>query len=157
MERKDAFVLSVNISKGGIPKIPVESARVTLHGLEGDGHNHAKHDRLTQGVCLQDSEKLEELSREGYPLKPGTAGENLTVENLAVNRLPVGTRLKFEGGVLLEITRERPTCYVMDQINPNLKEAARGRHGMYAKVLEEGILRAGETIDAVPPEQFLPG
>lgn len=155
MRRQGSFILSINVSKGGIPKWPVESARVTVSGLEGDGHNHAKHYNPAQGVCLQDAEKLEELSREGYPLKPGTAGENLTVENLGVNSLPVGTRLRFEGGVLLEITRERPTCYVMDQIDPKLKEDARGRHGMYAKVLEEGTLRAGETIATILPEQVL--
>ena len=144
-------IVSINISKGGIPKLPVDSIRVSTAGLEGDGHNHAKHYNPIQAVCIQDIEKLNELSRIDYVLSPGKTGENLTVENLYVNSLPVGTRLQFSGGVVLEISKVRKPCYVMDAIDPQLKEDALGRHGMYAKVLREGILEVGETIQAVKP------
>lgn len=146
MQNNIPVVLSINISKGGIPKFPVSSIRLTVAGLEGDGHNHAKHNTPFQAVCIQDLEKLEELSQNGYPLSPGQAGENLTVENLHVNSLPLGTILKFSGGVILEISKVRKPCYVMDAIHPKLKEDALGQHGMYARVLKEGILEAGETI-----------
>lgn len=144
-------IVSINISKGGIPKLPVPSIRLTVAGLEGDGHNHAKHNSPLQAVCIQDIEKLNELSRNGYHLSPGKAGENLTVENLHVNDLPVGTMLQFSGGVLLEISKVRKPCYVMDAIAPRLKEDAVGRHGMYAKVVKEGFLGAGETIETIKP------
>jgi len=140
-------VVSINISKGGIPKLPVKFVNITEKGLEGDGHNHEKHYRLNQAVCIQDIEKLEELSAKGYPLSPGASGENLTVRGLSVNSLSIGTVLEFSGGVVLEITRVRPTCYVMDQIHPKLKEDADGCHGMYAKVVKEGRLKIGERID----------
>lgn len=52
-------VISINISKGGIPKLPVNSVRVSVKGLDGDGHNHEKHYRLEQAVCIQDIEMLE--------------------------------------------------------------------------------------------------
>lgn len=149
-------VLAVNISKGGIPKLPVDSINITEKGLEGDGHNHEKHYRLTQAVCIQDIEKLEELSTKGHLLSPGAAGENLTVRGLNVNSLSIGTVLEFPGGVVLEITRVRPTCYVMDQIHPELKKDAEGCHGMYAKVLEEGTVRVNDPIKVVksaPPSQ----
>lgn len=141
------YVISINISKGGIPKIPINSVNITEKGLEGDGHNHEKHYRLTQAVCIQDIERLEELSEKGYPLPPGATGENLTVRGLNVNSLSIGTILDFPGGVVLEITRVRPTCYVMDQIHPKLKEDAEGRHGMYAKVIKGGQLKIGEGIE----------
>lgn len=146
-ENHQPFVLSINISKGGIPKLPVDSVNITAKGLEGDGHNHEKHYRLTQAVCIQDMESLEDLGVKGYPLSPGTAGENLTVRHLKVNSLSIGTILKFSGGVQLEITRVRAPCYVMDQINPQLKEDANDCHGMYAKVLREGELKVGESIE----------
>ena len=142
-------VLSINISPGGIPKIPVDSIRVTISGLEGDGHNHVKHRTSFQAVCLQDIEKLEELNREGYPLSMGTTGENLTVQNLNVNTLPVGTVLKFSSGVVLELTKVRKPCYVLDSIDPKLKESIVGRCGAYAKVLREGILQKGEVIEVI--------
>lgn len=139
-------IVSINISQGGIPKLPVPVIRVTPSGLEGDGHNHPKHNNPIQAVCIQDIEKLNELSRNGYELVPGRAGENLTVEHLHVNNLALGTLLEFSGGVLLEISKVRKPCYVMDAIDLRLKEDAVGRHGMYAKVIREGFFHAGETI-----------
>ena len=120
---------------------------VTLSGLEGDGHNHAKHNDPIQAVCLQDLEQLEELTQKGYRLSPGTTGENLTVRYLNVNQLPLGTVLEFSGGVVIEISKVRKPCYVMDAIHPQLKTDTLGRHGMYAKVIKEGILRMGERIE----------
>jgi MOSC domain-containing protein YiiM len=144
-----AQVVSINISKGGIPKLPVESIRLTSAGLEGDGHNHAKHNTPVQAVCLQDLEKLAELSEVGYRLKPGEAGENLTVRGLNVNGLPIGTILNFSSGVVLEITKVRNPCYVMDAIDPRLKVDSLGRHGMYAKVIKEGVFHTGDTIEVL--------
>ena len=141
-----ARVVSINISKGGIPKIPVSMVRLTFLGLDGDGHNHTKHNTPTQAICIQDLEKLIQLSQNGYDLEPGQAGENLTVENLNVNGLALGAILEFSGGVILEISKVRKPCYVMDAIDPRLKDDAVGRHGMYAKVVKEGILKTGETI-----------
>ncbi len=145
-----ARIVSINISKGGIPKLAVPSVVLTLAGLEGDAHNHAKHNSPLQAVCLQDLEKLAELNSGGYTLSPGQAGENLTVENLNVNSLPLGVVLEFSGGVVLEISKVRKPCYVMDAISPQLKTDALSRHGMYAKVIKEGILTVGEIIMVRP-------
>lgn len=148
-EKHLSCVVSINISSGGIPKLPVDSVYVTFLGLKGDGHNHAKHYDPLQAVCLQDIEELEELNRKGYALVSGATGENLTVENLSVNKLPLKTVLGFSGGVILELTKIRNPCYVMDAIHPLLKEDAVGRHGMYARVIKEGLLRKGETIEVM--------
>ncbi len=150
LEQK-AYVVAVCLSSGGIPKLPVDVVSVTWAGLEGDGHNHEKHNRPTQAVCLQDIEFLEELRKEGFPLSCGTIGENLTVRNLYVQNLPVGTILKFSGGVVLELTKQRNPCYVLDTIDGRLKEAIVGRCGFYAKVLCEGSVKKGETIEVVIP------
>jgi len=87
MNRLKPTVISINVSKGGIPKLPIDSVKVMEKGLEGDGHNHEKHYNPLQAVCLQDIEMLDELRGEGYPLTAGTTGENLTVRNLNVNDL----------------------------------------------------------------------
>ena len=146
-------VISINISKGGIPKLPIYSIQVTTSGLQGDEHNHAKHYNPLQAVCIQDVEKLNELNQYGCDLFPGKAGENLTVENLHVNSFPIGTLLQFSGGTLLEISKVRKPCYVMDAIHSCLKDDAVGRHGMYARVLKEGILTTGEIIEVIKPLQ----
>ena len=149
-------IISINISAGGIPKRPLPQVKVDINGLEGDGHNHEKHRTPIQAVCLQDVEKLEELNREGYSLVAGATGENLTVMNLNVNTLPVGTVLHFANGVVLELTKVRKPCYVLDSINVSLKEDIVGRCGIYAKVLHEGAFTQGELIRAVLPAAVSP-
>lgn len=145
-------VISINISGGGIPKHPIETVFIKEGGLQGDGHNHEKHYRPIQAVSLQDVEKLVELRSEGYKLYAGATGENLTVSNLDVNHLPLGTRLKFSGGVEIELSKVRQPCYVLDSIDPQLKADIIGRCGCYAKVVKEGHLSVYETIQVVRPE-----
>jgi len=139
-------VVAVCTSNGGIPKLPRSSVCVSFSGFAGDEHNHAKHNNFLQAVSLQDEEVLEDLIKEGFHLKAGTTGENLVVRHLRVNHLQVGTILEFAGGVILELTKERKPCYVLDAIDPRLKEVIACRCGFYAKVLREGLIAAGEII-----------
>ena len=145
------YIVSINISLGGVPKLPVDSIYVSYSGFKGDGHNHAKHYDPIQAVCLQDIEQLEGLNLKGYALAPGSTGENLTAKNLHVNKLPLKAVLRFSGGVVLEISKVRKPCYVMDAIHPRLKEDTVGCHGMYARVIQEGMLTSGEIIDVILP------
>ncbi len=52
----------------------------------------------------------------------------------------------FSGGVILELTKIRKPCYVLDAIDPRLKEVIIGRCGFYAKVLQEGLINTGDNI-----------
>ncbi len=139
-------VVAVCTSSGGIPKLLRSLVCVSFAGFAGDGHSHSKHNNILQAVSLQDEEILEDLTKEGFNLKPGTTGDNLVVRYLRVNHLEVGTILEFSGGVILELTKERKPCYVLDSIDPRLKEVIVGRCGFYAKVLREGLIEAGEII-----------
>ena len=149
MRKPRPTILSINISRGGIPKLPVQILRLNIDGFDGDGHNHEKHRTPIQAVCLQDIEKLNELREEGYSLEAGTTVENLTMRGLNVNHLPIGTILRFSSGVLIELTRVRKPCYVLDAIHPRLKEDIVGRCGMYAKIIHEGVLQIGDSVEAV--------
>lgn len=140
-------VIAVCTSRGGIPKISRPSAFMTFKGLYGDGHNHAKHNTPLQAVSFQDEEILEDLRSEGFPVTAGVTGENLTVRHLNINRLSVGTVLEFSGGVVVQLTKMRTPCYVLDSIDPALKDAILGRCGFYGKVLREGLITTGETIN----------
>lgn len=140
-------VVSVNISDGGIPKYPVEAIEITTAGLAGDRHDHAKHDTPLQAVSIIDREDLDDLRAEGFAVGPGATGENVTVRGLDVDALAVGDRLRLSGGVTLELTKRRKPCYVLDAIDPTLKEVIVGRCGFYARVLTTGRLRPGETVE----------
>ena len=140
-------VIAVNISGGGIPKLPVPVAHVTMSGLEGDAHDHAKHNTPLQAICLINGEILDDLRAEGFDVGPGATGENLTVRGLDVEALEPGDLLRLSGGVQLEYTKKRKPCFVLDAIHEDLKDAIRGRCGGYAKVVEGGEIRPGETIE----------
>jgi MOSC domain-containing protein YiiM len=144
------YVLAVNISPGGIPKRPQESARALKHGLIGDGRNHAKHIRPDRAVSLWDCEILEQLFNEGFStLAPGTAGENLTVRDLKVQAMSPGTLLRI-GETVLKLEQPRKPCYVLDAIDSRLKEVIVGRCGYMASVLREGVIRPGMPIKVIP-------
>jgi MOSC domain-containing protein YiiM len=132
-------LVAVSVSAGGIPKRPLDCVRVTLEGLAGDGRNHAKHVRPDRAISLFDLEILEQLVAEGFALAPGTAGENLTVAGLHVQNLPPGTLLQI-GDVVLKLQQPRKPCYVLDAIDPRLKDAIVGRCGYMASVLQPGTL-----------------
>src|SRR2546426_3507566 len=129
MAESQGRIVSVNISSGGIPKRAVEIARAIATGLEGDAHNHEKHNTPMQAISLIDIEDLDDLGREGFQVFPGATGENLTVRDLDVGHLQVGDRLQFSGGVLIELTKVRQPCYVLDSINAQLKTAIKNRCG----------------------------
>jgi MOSC domain-containing protein YiiM len=138
-------VVAVCISPGGVPKRPLDTAEVTIEGIRGDLHAHAKHNRLDRALSLFDLEILQRLIQEGFPLEPGTIGENLTVEGLHVQELPAGTLLEI-GDVLVRLEEHRKPCYVLDAIDPRLKEVISGRCGYMASVVRGGVIHPGMTI-----------
>lgn len=88
---------------------------------------------------------MRQLIGEGFALSPGAAGENLTVEGLDVQHLEPGTLLKI-GDVVLQLTQPRKPCYVLDAIDPRLKEVVVGRFGYMAAVVRVGMLSPGMSV-----------
>lgn len=146
-----AELLAVNISKGGIPKLPIPRGEVTPSGLVGDGRDHAKHDKPTRAISLLDLAIIEQLKTEGYSVGPGILGENFTVRGLLESGVVPGSRLSFSGGVEIEVTDVRKPCFVLDAVDPSLKEVTVGRIGWMAKVVTPGFIEPGEAITHTPP------
>jgi MOSC domain-containing protein YiiM len=129
-----------------VPKRTVPAADVQPDGLVGDDHDHEKHRRSHRAVCIQDIELLEQLRAEGYPVEPGTMGENLTVRGLHVQQMAAGQRLSFKDGPVLELTEVRKPCYVLDGIHPTIQQAASGRCGYFARVVTPGRVLPRQPI-----------
>jgi ferredoxin-NADP reductase/MOSC domain-containing protein YiiM len=82
----------------------------------------------------------------------GQFGENFTVDGLADSEVCIGDRYRI-GGALFEVTQPRVTCYRLG-IRMNEPEMAgllvrHGRPGFYLRVLEEGVVEAGDEITLV--------
>ncbi len=154
----DGRVFQVNLSPGGVPKLPVEQARVGLQGLDGDAHHHDHvHGGPHRAVCLLAIEAIERVQADGHAIEPGAVGENLTTAGIELSMLPVGTRLAVGSEVLLEISGPANPCDVIKHV------FQRGKSGrisillhptdsrMYARVLAEGTVHEGDAIRVLPP------
>ena len=76
---------------------------------------------------------------------PGEAGENLTVEGLFVQQMEPGTLLDI-GDVVLRLEKPRKPCYVLDAIDPRLKDVIVDRCGYMASVVQGGTIRPDMRI-----------
>jgi len=114
-----------------------------LEGIEGDAHRAPESIRQ---VLLEDVEVLRELD-----LEPGTIKEQVTLEGIGVNGLPVGARLVL-GEVVIELTKPTGPCSRMDEIRPGLRAQLEGCRGTLAKVVVPGTVRVGDDVTVEQPE-----
>lgn len=146
----------INISPGGVPKLPVTEAVVTELGIDGDGHRFSGHGGPDKALCLWSLELIEALQTEGHPIFAGAAGENVTVTGLDWSTLVPGSRLRL-GQVVAEVTSYAVPCgnqrpwFSDGKILRLSQEARPGQARLYAKVLVTGTMRPGDAVDVLAP------
>lgn len=140
----------------GIVKTPAAGAvQVGRDGIAGDVVANTKHHGgPDQAVYLYGSPDLAWWSaRLGRTLEPGIFGENLTVSGLESAALRIGDRLRI-GAVTLEVTAPRIPCGTLAWRMRDPKFVVRfqeaERPGAYCRVLEPGVVQAGDAIDLAP-------
>ena len=147
---------SINVSDGGVPKLPQLWAHVRAMGVDGD----RQEDRLFHGgpdraVCLYSLDLIEALQGEGHPIAPGAIGENLTLHGIDWTRIRSDARIEI-GDVLLEITRATTPCHKIAAAFTDgefTRVSQKGHPGWsryYARVLREGIVTTGDRVMLVP-------
>ena len=119
------------------------------HGLEGDAHAEGG----IRQVSLLAVASIDKMVAAGAKVKPGDFAENLTVEGLSVMDLPVGSRLKVGDTVELEITQIGKTCHKGCAIRELVGDCVMPREGVFARVLQEGVVKPGDVIEVV----YVPG
>lgn len=150
-----ARVHQINTSKGGVPKLPIESAVVGERGIVGDEQaDKVHHGSPEQALCLFSLEVIERLQAEGHPITPGSAGENVTVTGLDWSQVVPG-RTMLLGPVRIEITHFATPCSKNAQwfsdgrytrIHTNKHP---GESRVYARVIEGGPLITGDLVELV--------
>lgn len=140
----------------GIFNEPV-AGRVMVRKLNVDGDGQADlkvHGGVYKAVYIYDIENIrywrKVLGRNdiGY----GHFGENFTVEGMTDDRIHIGDVFRI-GGVLLEVTQPRVPCFKLE-IKMELpgfsqKFLASGRLGFYCRVIQEGEVEAGDSIERI--------
>ena len=146
-------IVQISVSPGGVPKLPVPSARVTELGLEGDLHRDMEHHGGPErALCIFSIEQIRVLRAEGHDVSPGAIGENLTVEGLDWERVTPGSRLELGAGVLIEVTRYTSPCskikksFADGDFSRVSQKHRPGGSRVYARVLTTGEIRQGDTV-----------
>jgi MOSC domain-containing protein YiiM len=145
-------VHSINISNGGVPKLPRESCFVSVDGLHGDRQRDLRyHGGRDRAVCLYSLDLIEALRAEGHSIAPGAIGENLTVTGIHWADMVPGAKVEV-GPVVLQLTDYAAPCSNIARsferrqyVRVNQKVHA-GWSRLYARVLVEGTVQLGDTL-----------
>jgi len=147
---------SINVSNGGVPKRPRESAAVARGGVEGDRQRDLEHHGGPErAVSLYSLELIEALRSEGHPITAGAIGENLTIGGVDWPAMTPGRRLQV-GEVSLELTSYAAPCNNIARAFSDARVARvsqkvhAGWSRLYARVLKEGRLRVGDPVRILP-------
>lgn len=159
-----ASVVSVNVGlvvetpgsllgRTAIDKRPVDG-RVFAGplGLQGDGvADRVHHGGVDQAVYAFSREHMERWERElGRELPGGTFGENLTTLGIDLGATVIGERWRV-GDVEFEVSSPRTPCgtfqHHMQERQWVKRFTAAGESGAYLRVLADGTVGAGDTIE----------
>ncbi len=142
-----AEVISVNISeKKGEQKHPVREIQLKLrHGIVGDAHAGDWH----RQVSLLAEESIDSMRAAcPVPLGSGMFAENINTRGIDLKSLPVGTRLRM-GETELEVTQIGKECHSDCAIKRAAGKCVMPTEGIFAVVVKEGIVRAGDEIEVL--------
>ena len=158
-------VVQLNISHGGVPKLPVLFADVQTLGLRGDRQAHPEiHGGPRQAVLLICSEVVDALQAEGFPLVYGSLGENITTRGLNHRDLRIGQQYRIGPEVWIELTKHRAPCAQLNVYgsgtiqkriyDKQIKDGDPssplwGMSGLYASVIRPGTIRPGDAITLI--------
>ena len=144
-----ARVVSVNISeKKGTVKHRVPEIQLRLrHGIVGDAHAGDWH----RQISLLAEESIDKMRTLLPQLKPGAFAENINTEGIELKSLPVGTRLRI-GETEVEVTQIGKECHNDCAIKKATGQCVMPTEGIFAVVVKEGIVRAGDAIEIIQRE-----
>ena len=149
----------------GLPKRAVTRLEIHATGVTGD-FNHYRTEQLPgdldQAVLVLTEEVLTALAAEGWPVRPGDLGENLTLADIPEAALGPGVRLRL-GEVVLEISLACDPCTVLYALpyigadrGPAFIRALHGRRGWYARVVQAGSVVPATPVDVVAAAGAVP-
>ncbi|WP_337870600.1 MOSC domain-containing protein [Meiothermus sp.] len=145
-------VLALHAGPGStLPKPAVAQAHlVEGKGVEGDRHFGRHPDRA---VLIAGQASYAKARQAGIELPWGALGENLLVD-FDPHALSPQSRLKI-GGAALELTQVCTVCDTLSAFDLRLPKLLYNARGVYAKVLQSGLVRVGDPVEVLTPDSLL--
>ena len=133
----------VSTKKGMVKKEVAEIVLKENWGIEGDAHAGDWH----RQVSLLAAESIEQVKKKLPHLKHGVFAENIVCRGLALTALAIGDRLVIDGRVVLEVTQIGKECHNAGcAIKKATGDCIMPREGIFAKVIQGGVVKAGFAI-----------
>jgi MOSC domain-containing protein YiiM len=139
-------------------------------GVEGDSHagvtvQHRSRVRFTpralnlRQVHLMHAELFDQVAEDGFSVRPGDLGENITTRGIDLLGLPAGTLLRLGEEAVVEVTGLRNPCVQIDRFQDGLMKRLTpptddgfGRlAGIMSVVRVGGTVHAGDRIEVQLP------
>jgi MOSC domain-containing protein YiiM len=116
------------------------------YGLVGDAHADSSTHRQVSLLAIESIRKMRDL---GVDIDPGDFAENLTCEGIDLVSLSVGTQFSVGKEVILEVTQIGKDCHSGCAIYRQIGKCIMPKEGVFAKVTKGGLVKAGDTINAI--------
>lgn len=136
--------------KGQRKKNIGESMLIKDMGLESDAHAGFAH----RQVSLLAEESIAKMLEKGLDVGPGDFAENLTTRGIDLPNLPIGTRLQVGSAAILRVSQIGKECHDRCAIYYQAGDCVMPREGIFAEVLQGGIVKVGDRIDVKVPYTF---
>ena len=136
--------------KGTKKEIVPEGILKEDYGLVDDAHADCCTHRQVSLLATESINKMQSL---GFDIGPGDFAENLTCEEIDLVSLSVGTLLSIGKGVILEVTQIGKECHSGCAIYRQIGKCIMPKEGVFAKVIQGGLVKAGDTIRIMQREK----
>ena len=183
MEPLHGTVASLFLGDGGtLRKVAQNSLEFAFDGIVGDRHRgltrkaweqtdkqpggtERRNERQWSAVAQEDLDQVSQALSLANPLSAGDVAVNLSISGISdFSRLPRGTILTFEEGVVLMVEEYNPPCSRMSQYvaerhkattgvplgAADFIEAAKFSRGLVGVVEVPGVVSVGEGVSVAP-------
>lgn len=150
-DAKRGVVSGLFLSDGGVPKTAVDSVEIGWRGVLGDRQaSRQHHGRPWQAVCLWSADIVADLAKVGHPIRPGSAGENVSIRGFDWSAAKPGVRLSL-GTAVLALSAYAIPCsknarWFSDGDYERMSHERSNGSRLYARVEQPGRVTMGDVV-----------
>ena len=126
----------------GMQKKNIDNAELQIDfGIVGDGHAGSG-----RQVSLLPFESFEKVKNDIVEINPGDFAENITTTGIDFKDVTIGKKMKIGDEIELEVTQIGKECHHGCYIREAVGDCIMPREGIFARVLQGGKMKIGDTI-----------
>lgn len=126
----------------GMQKKNIDDAELQVDfGIVGDGHAGSG-----RQVSLLPFESFEKVKNDIVEINPGDFAENITTTGIDFSDVTIGKKMKIGDEIELEVTQIGKECHHGCYIREAVGDCIMPREGIFARVLQGGKMKIGDTI-----------